>query len=143
MTSNVCSQSIMDMTDTDEEEQIRERVLEALRHKFLPEFLNRIDEIVVFHPLDRNDIRKIVDLQLAKLEKQMESHGFKLEVSDAAKTLLANEGYDPVYGARPLKRVIQSRLQNSLANSLLSGEFEAGSTIHVDNQHGELTFERR
>ena len=143
MTSNVGSQAIMDLTDTDEEEQIRERVLEALRHKFLPEFLNRIDEIVVFHPLDRNDIRKIVDLQLAKLEKQMESHGFKLEVSDAAKTLLANEGYDPVYGARPLKRVIQSRLQNSLANSLLSGEFEAGSTIHVDNQHGELTFERR
>ncbi|AMV17231.1 ATP-dependent chaperone ClpB [Planctomyces sp. SH-PL14] len=143
MTSNVGSQAIMDLTDTDEEEQIRERVLEALRHKFLPEFLNRIDEIVVFHPLERNDIRKIVDLQLAKLEKQMESHGFKLEVSDAAKTLLANEGYDPVYGARPLKRVIQNRLQNSLANSLLGGEFEAGATIHVDNQHGELTFEKR
>jgi len=143
MTSNVGSQAIMDLTDTDEEETIRERVLEALRHKFLPEFLNRIDEIVVFHPLERNDIRKIVDLQLAKLEKQMESHGFKLEVSDAAKTLLANEGYDPVYGARPLKRVIQNRLQNSLANSLLSGEFEPGATIHVDNQHGELTFEKR
>ena len=143
MTSNVGSQAIMDLTDTDEEETIRDRVLEALRHKFLPEFLNRIDEIVVFHPLERNDIRKIVDLQLAKLEKQMESHGFKLEVSDDAKTLLANEGYDPVYGARPLKRVIQNRLQNALANSLLGGEFEAGSTIRVDNQHGELTFEHR
>jgi ATP-dependent Clp protease ATP-binding subunit ClpB len=140
MTSNVGSQAIMDLTDTEEEEQIRERVLDALRHKFLPEFLNRIDEIVVFHPLERNDIRKIVDLQLAKLEKQMDAHGYKLEVSDAAKTLLANEGYDPVYGARPLKRVIQNRLQNSLANSLLSGEFEPGATIHVDNQHGELTF---
>lgn len=143
MTSNVGSQAIMDLTDTDEEETIRDRVLEALRHKFLPEFLNRIDEIVVFHPLERNDIRKIVDLQLAKLEKQMESHGFKFEVSDDAKTLLANEGYDPVYGARPLKRVIQNRLQNALANSLLGGEFEAGSTIRVDNQHGELTFEHR
>ncbi len=143
MTSNVGSQAIMELSETEDEEAIREQVLEALRRKFLPEFLNRIDEIVVFHPLERNDIRKIVDLQLAKLEKQMESHGFKLEVSDAAKTLLANEGYDPVYGARPLKRVIQNRLQNSLANSLLSGEFEEGATIHVDNQHGELTFEKR
>jgi ATP-dependent Clp protease ATP-binding subunit ClpB len=97
----------------------------------------------VFHPLERTELLKIVDLQLARLAKQMEEHGYHLEVSDAAKTLLANEGYDPTYGARPLKRVIQNRLQNSLANAILSGEFPEGSTIHVDTQHGEFTFERR
>ena len=149
MTSNVGSQAyeIYDAFDNrsedDKEELVRQKVMESLRAKFLPEFLNRIDEIVLFHRLDERDIRKIVDLQLSKLEKQMESHGYKLEVSSSARTLLANEGYDPVYGARPLKRVIQNRLQNSLANSLLSGEFEEGATIHVDNQHGELTFEKR
>ena len=117
--------------------------MEQLRKRFLPEFLNRIDEIIVFEPLDRHDIRKIVDLQLAKLEKQMAGHGYTLEVSDAVRTLLANEGFDPVYGARPLRRVIQNRLQNALANALLGGEFEEGSTIVVNNQNGELTFDAK
>ena len=141
MTSNVGSQIITELTGTDEESSIREQVLDQLKHRFLPEFLNRIDEIIVFEPLDRNDIRKIVDLQLTKLIAQMESHGFKLEVSDNVRTLLANEGFDPVYGARPLRRVIQNRLQNALANALLGGEFPAGSTIRVNEQHGDLTFD--
>ncbi len=141
MTSNVGSQIITELTGTDEESSIREQVLDQLKHRFLPEFLNRIDEIIVFEPLDRNDIRKIVDLQLTKLIAQMESHGFKLEVSDNVQTLLANEGFDPVYGARPLRRVIQNRLQNALANALLGGEFPPGSTIRVNEQHGELTFD--
>ncbi len=141
MTSNVGSQIITELTGTDEESSIREQVLDQLKHRFLPEFLNRIDEIIVFEPLDRNDIRKIVDLQLTKLIAQMESHGFKLEVSDPVRVLLANEGFDPVYGARPLRRVIQNRLQNALANALLGGEFPAGSTIRVNEQHGELTFD--
>ena len=141
MTSNVGSLIITELTGTDEESTIREQVLDQLKHRFLPEFLNRIDEIIVFEPLDRNDIRKIVDLQLTKLISQMESHGFKLEVSDPVRTLLANEGFDPVYGARPLRRVIQNRLQNALANALLGGEFPAGSTIRVNEQHGELTFD--
>ncbi len=141
MTSNVGSQIITELTGTDEESSIREQVLDQLKHKFLPEFLNRIDEIIVFEPLDRHDIRKIVDLQLTKLEKQMETHGFTLEVSDTARVLLANEGFDPIYGARPLRRVIQNRLQNALANALLGGEFQPGATIRVNEQHGELTFD--
>jgi ATP-dependent Clp protease ATP-binding subunit ClpB len=143
MTSNIGSQAIVELAGTGDEDEIRDRCLEALRARFLPEFLNRIDEVIVFHPLDRTELRRIVDLQLARLSQQMEEHGYHLEVSDAAKTLLANEGYDPTYGARPLKRVIQNRLQNSLANAILSGEFPEGSTIHVDSQHGEFTFERR
>jgi ATP-dependent Clp protease ATP-binding subunit ClpB len=141
MTSNIGSQAILELAEqgTDEEE-IRGVAMEALRHKFLPEFLNRVDDVIVFHPLARQDLRKIVDLQLARLAKQMEQHGYQLQVSDDAKTLLANEGYDPVYGARPLKRVIQNRLQNALANAILSGEFPEGSTIQVDVQHGEFTF---
>ena len=140
MTSNIGSQIITELTGTDEESEIREKVLEQLRKRFLPEFLNRIDEIIVFEPLDRHDIRKIVDLQLTKLEKQMASHGYTLEVSESVRTLLANEGFDPIYGARPLRRVIQNRLQNALANALLSGEFSEGATIQVNNQNGDLTF---
>ena len=140
MTSNLGSETIVALAGTDEEDQIEERCMEALRRNFRPEFLNRIDEVIVFHPLGRSEIRKIVDLQLARVSAQLAEHGFQLEISDAAKTLLANEGYDPQYGARPLKRVIQQRLQNELANAILSGEFEEGSTIRVDEQNGEFTF---
>ncbi len=141
MTSNVGSQIITELTGTDEESSIREQVLDQLKHRFLPEFLNRIDEIIVFEPLDRHDIRKIVDLQLTKLIAQMATHGFTLEVSDPARVLLAKEGFDPIYGARPLRRVIQNRLQNALANALLGGEFQSGATIRVNEQHGELKFD--
>jgi ATP-dependent Clp protease ATP-binding subunit ClpB len=143
MTSNIGSQAILELADEGDDEEIRKTCLEALRQRFLPEFLNRIDEVIVFHPLNRNDIRKIVELQIHKLAEQMEEHGFKLVVSDDAKTLLANEGYDPQYGARPMRRVIQNRLQNALANAILGGEFEQGSTISVDVQHGEFTFEAK
>ncbi len=141
MTSNVGSQIITELTGTDEESTIREQVLDQLKHRFLPEFLNRIDEIIVFEPLDRHDIRKIVDLQLTKLISQMATHGYTLEVSDPVRVLLAHEGFDPIYGARPLRRVIQNRLQNALANALLGGEFQPGATIRVNEQHGELTFD--
>jgi ATP-dependent Clp protease ATP-binding subunit ClpB len=140
MTSNIGSQLILELAEEGDEEKIRRVCLDALKREFRPEFLNRIDEVIVFHPLERGDIRKIVELQIHKLQQQLAGHGFTLEVSDEAKTLLANEGYDPVYGARPLKRVIQNRLQNSLANAILTGEFPEGSTIKVDAQHGELTF---
>ncbi|WP_437221786.1 ATP-dependent chaperone ClpB [Planctomicrobium sp. SH661] len=141
MTSNIGSQLILELAEEGDEEKIREVCMEALKREFRPEFLNRIDEVIVFHPLDRNDIRKIIELQIKKLQRQLAEHEYGLEVSDDAKTLLANEGYDPVYGARPLKRVIQNRLQNALANAILTGEFAEGSTIHVGTQHGELTFE--
>ena len=103
-----------------------------LRRALRPEFLNRIDAVVVFNPLTRQEIRKIVDLQLARLEKQVEEEGYTLNVTDDAKQLLANEGYDPSFGARPLRRVIQDRVQNGLANALLDDRFADGATITVD-----------
>ncbi|HLQ47218.1 MAG TPA: ATP-dependent chaperone ClpB, partial [Planctomycetaceae bacterium] len=108
-----------------------------------PEFLNRIDEVIVFHPLGRNEIRQIVDLQLCRLAKQLDENGFALEVTDAAKDLLGEEGYDPAYGARPLKRVIQHRLQNELANELLSGRLAQGCKIVVDAHSGEFLFSQK
>ncbi len=142
MTSNIGSQAILELAEEGDEEQIRATCMDALKQAFRPEFLNRIDEVIVFHPLDRHDIRKIVELQIGLLTKQLQGHGYELHVSDEAKTLLANLGYDPVYGARPLKRVVQTRLQNNLANAILTGEFPEGSTIHVNCQNGEFTFSR-
>ena len=142
MTSNIGSQMILELAEEGDEEKIRTVCMDALKREFRPEFLNRIDEVIVFHPLERNDLQKIVELQIKRLQNQLAEHDYELLVSDDAKALLANEGYDPVYGARPLKRVIQNRLQNALANAILSGEFPEGSTILVDNQHGELTFKR-
>jgi ATP-dependent Clp protease ATP-binding subunit ClpB len=141
MTSNIGSHLIMEMTDREDNKEIERRVLQELRKQFLPEFLNRVDEVIVFHPLTKNEIRQIVDMQLVRLEKRLEENGFTLKVTDAAKKQIADEGYDPVYGARPLKRVIQSRLQNELANAILGGDFPEGSTITVDVQHGEFTFD--
>ncbi len=132
MTSNIGSQSIMELSGQEHDTEIHNRVMAALQREFLPEFLNRIDEVIVFHPLGRKEIRQIVDLQLSKLEKQLAENDYQLQISDKAKELLAEEGYDPVYGARPLKRVIQQRLQNALANRILSGELPEGSTITVD-----------
>ena len=140
MTSNIGSQKIMEMAGNEDDKEIEREVLQALRKEFLPEFLNRIDETIVFHPLTQKEIRQIVELQLVKLQKRMSDNGFTLEVSDAAKKQLAEEGYDPVYGARPLKRTIQQRLQNELANAILGGEYEEGAHILVDVQHGEFTF---
>lgn len=141
MTSNIGSQQILELAEEGDEEQIRTVCMEALKREFRPEFLNRIDDVIVFRPLERADIRKIIELQIQKLQKQLAAKDYGLEVSEEAKTLLANEGYDPVYGARPLKRVIQNRLQNALAGAILSGEFKEGATIHVGTQHGELTFQ--
>ncbi|QDT66875.1 ATP-dependent chaperone ClpB [Calycomorphotria hydatis] len=132
MTSNIGSQKILDLADNELYGEIKNRVMEELQREFRPEFLNRIDEAIVFHPLGRKELRQIVDLQLAQLSERLEEEGYHFTVSDNAKDLLAQEGYDPIYGARPLKRVIQHRLENSLANEILSGRFEEGTTIHVD-----------
>ena len=132
MTSNLGSQEILAMADTELYPAIKAEVMSVVQREFRPEFLNRIDEIIVFHPLGRGEIRQIVDLQLKILADQLQEEGYQLHVTDQAKDLLAIEGYDPVYGARPLKRVIQQRLQNALANELLSGRFEEGATITVD-----------
>lgn len=133
MTSNIGSQAIMELTSEDSDpKEIHNRCMDSLQQHFLPEFLNRIDEVIVFHPLGREEIREIVDLQLCQLNEQLAENGFQLEMTDAACQLLADEGYDPRYGARPLKRVIQQRLQNSLANEILAGNFSAGVRIVIE-----------
>lgn len=143
MTSNIGSHMIQEMSGHAEEQEIHKRVLQVLQKEFLPEFLNRVDEVIVFHPLGRDEIREIVDLQLQKLSQQLEKNGYELEVTDQARQLLANEGYDPAYGARPLKRVIQQRLQNGLANEILSGRFNPGDTIFIDATPDGFVFEAK
>jgi ATP-dependent Clp protease ATP-binding subunit ClpB len=115
--------------------------MESLQTRFLPEFLNRIDEIIVFHPLDRSQIRHIVDLQIDQLAKLLAGRELGLEVTDRARQEIANRGYDPTFGARPLKRVIQNELQNPLASELLKGEYPEGSTVKIDFDDDEFTFE--
>jgi ATP-dependent Clp protease ATP-binding subunit ClpB len=144
MTSNIGSPIIMDLTQTGaSEETVRSRVLEELRAQFRPEFLNRVDEIIVFRPLSREQIRQVVEIQLGRLRKLLAERRLTLELTPEAQAALAEEGYDPVYGARPLKRVIQQRIQNPLALELLQGRFHEGDTIVVDiGADGNFTFER-
>jgi ATP-dependent Clp protease ATP-binding subunit ClpB len=118
------------------------RSAEALRETFRPEFLNRIDEIVEFHPLSRDQLAEIVELQLERLRARLAERGLSLELTDAAKELVAEAGWDPTYGARPLKRAIQRMVENPLALRLLEGEFEEGDTIRADARDGELAFEK-
>jgi ATP-dependent Clp protease ATP-binding subunit ClpB len=141
MTSNIGSQWIRDLAGADEEE-MRRRVLEALNQHFRPEFLNRVDEIIIFHSLSLEDLVKIVDIQLAHLEKRLTEYKITLQVSDEAKRYLAQEGFDPVFGARPLKRVIQRELQDPLAREMLEGKFSEGETVRVVLRDGQLAFEK-
>jgi ATP-dependent Clp protease ATP-binding subunit ClpB len=118
------------------------RSVEAMQEVFRPEFLNRIDEIVEFKPLSREQLSEIVDLQLERLRARLAERGIVLELTDAAKEALAEAGWDPAYGARPLKRAVQRLLENPLALRLLEGDFGDGDTIRVDAVDGELAFER-
>ena len=141
MTSNVGSQMIQEITrERGTMEEIKVAVKEALQEKFLPEFLNRIDEIIVFQPLAKEQITCIVDLQLERLRKQLDQQEIGLMVTDAARKAISDEGYDPLYGARPLKRVIQQRLQNPLATEILKGNIPAGSGVRIDFAGEEYTF---
>jgi len=119
-------------------EKMKEKLLEELKKSFRPEFLNRIDGVVVFHALTKEDIRKIVDLMLAQVSKQLEEKGIKLQVTDAAKDFLGEKGYDEVFGARPLRRVIQDMVEDKLSESLLRGMFRAEDTAIVDLEKGEI-----
>jgi len=141
MTSNVGSQWIKDLTGRDEE-KIRSAVLDALRQRFRPEFLNRIDEVIIFHSLGMEELMQIVDIQLQRLGALLDDRDIEIELTRDAKRHLVEEGYDPVYGARPLKRVIQRRLQDPLALKLLEGEFKDGDRISVDVRAGEFVFEK-
>src|SRR3989440_3587571 len=142
MTSNIGSQMIQQITsEGGTPEEIEAAVRDILKEKFLPEFLNRIDETIVFHPLDREQIAKIVDLQLARFAKLLEERDIRLEVTDAARKAIASEGYDPNYGARPLKRVIQQRIQNPLATELLKGRIADHGGVRIDYRGEQFTFE--
>jgi ATP-dependent Clp protease ATP-binding subunit ClpB len=140
MTSNIGSQYIAEVTD---EKVMRQRVMEALRLHFKPEFLNRVDDILIFHRLTLEQLRQIVGLQTTRLAKLLEERHLHLELTDQAKEFLAEAGYDPVYGARPLRRAIQHHLQDKLAPMLLEGQFKEGDTILVDGDTAGLTFQRK
>jgi ATP-dependent Clp protease ATP-binding subunit ClpB len=139
MTSNLGSQFIAEHTG-DPTEGVRRQVTEALRQHFRPEFLNRIDEIVFFHALGLGHMKQIIDIQIAGLMKRLAERKIAVELTDAAKGLVVTEGYDPMYGARPLKRTLQRRILDPLAMKVLEGEFREGDRIVVDAAAGELTF---
>jgi ATP-dependent Clp protease ATP-binding subunit ClpB len=142
MTSNVGSHLVTDVVESADPEALRKKVMEELRRMFRPEFLNRVDDIVVFHRLQRSELDRIVDLQLERLRKLLKERQLELELTPAARTFLADEGYDPVFGARPLKRAITRYVQDPLAKRLLAGEFGPGDTIVVDRGEGKSDDER-
>jgi len=141
MTSNLGGQLIQEMAGRDFEE-IRDAVMAVLRDHFKPEFLNRVDEVIVFRALTKEQLASIVDIQLRRLEKRLTERKIALVVTDGARELLAERGWDPVYGARPLKRAIQRLVQDPLAMQMLEGRFVEGDTIEVDARAGELVFSR-
>jgi ATP-dependent Clp protease ATP-binding subunit ClpB len=141
MTSNLGSQMIQSMAN-EEYSLIKGAVLAEVKNHFRPEFINRIDEIVVFHPLDEKNIREIAKIQLAYLEKRIAAMDMQLEITDAALREIASAGFDPVFGARPLKRAIQSQIENPLARSILEGKFGPKDTIRVDVRNGQVVFEK-
>jgi ATP-dependent Clp protease ATP-binding subunit ClpB len=149
LTSNVGTSELTaleerrDLTDEERTKLSRSVAQEALRQHFRPEFLNRLDEVVVYQRLGREHLRRIVDIQLGLLTERLKARDLSLELSDAAKDFLAEVGWDPQFGARPLKRAIQRHLEDVLARRVLSGEFVPGETIVVDYQGGELTFSHR
>ena len=143
MTSNVGSQFILDIAGDDSKyQEMRDRVMESMRSSFRPEFLNRIDEIVIFHALRRDELRRIVKLQVQRLEKRLEDRRMTLKIADAALDFIAEVGYDPVYGARPLKRIIQRQLETQIAKGILRGDYADGDTIFVDIENERLAFKR-
>ncbi len=141
MTSNIASAVIQELAGSENEKQMRAKVMEALKGEFLPEFLNRVDDVIIFHPLGKGEIGRIVGIQLERLERQLAEADLKLDLTDAARQAVADEGYDPVYGARPLKRVIQNRIANPLASGILAGKHPAGSRVRIDFRSGAFTFE--
>jgi ATP-dependent Clp protease ATP-binding subunit ClpB len=143
MTSNLGSQAIQTLTESGRTDAIKETVMGVVTQHFRPEFLNRIDDVVVFHPLGREHMLGITEIQLSALRARLKDQDVGIELTDAAKMLLIEQGYDPVYGARPLKRAIQRSLENPLAERLLAGKYGPGDTVLVDARHGDFTFERR
>ncbi|MCW0403697.1 Chaperone protein ClpB [Xanthomonas sacchari] len=145
MTSNLGSHQIQELSGDGSAEaytQMKAAVMGVVQAHFRPEFINRLDDIVVFHPLDKAQIKSIARIQLHGLEKRLAERGLKIELGERALELLGNVGFDPVYGARPLKRAIQAQLENPLAQQILSGQFVSGDTIKVEAEGGKLVFEK-
>ncbi len=139
MTSNIGSQFITDAGG--DEAEMKRRVEEAMKAHFKPEFLNRVDDIIIFHRLSQEQLRQIVDIQMRDMARLLEDRGIGIVLTGAAKDYLAGEGYDPAYGARPLKRLIQKQIQDVLALKLLQGEFQEGQVIEVGETGGALVFQ--
>jgi len=139
MTSNVGSQLIQSLTN-DNADEMRDRVMDLLRSEFKPEFLNRIDEIIVFNRLGIEQIKEIVDIQINRLKQMLSTKKIGIVLSSEAKEFIANVGYDPIYGARPIKRAIQQYILDQLAMKALQGDFSEGDTINVDVVNNGLTF---
>src|SRR6185436_4885097 len=137
MTSNIGSQFIMEEASSAGRSRL---VMDALRQHFRPEFLNRVDEIIIFDRLNDGELKQIVDIQLKRLVRRLENQKISLVLTDEAKTLIASHGYDPVYGARPLKRAIQKDILDPLSMDILGGKFREGQTVKVDAKDGALTF---
>ncbi len=143
MTSNIGSQHILDLAGDDSKyDEMKARVLEALSHNFRPEFLNRIDDTIIFHTLQKSQLRSIVKIQVSRLEKRLADRKLSLKLAESALDFIANVGYDPVYGARPLKRTIQKELETIIAKGILRGDFKEGDTIFVEVQNEHLAFSR-
>ena len=141
MTSNLGSQLIQELAGEDNYERMKSSVMEIVSTHFRPEFINRVDDVVVFHPLSREHIRSIVDIQLAYLHARLADRDMQIHLSDAARDKLAEAGFDPVYGARPLKRAIQQQVENPLAQEILQGNFKPGDVIEVGVKDQQLEFE--
>ena len=139
MTSNLGSEFLVNLTEAQDVEEVREQVMGVVKQAFRPEFLNRLDDIILFHRLKRANMSAIVDIQMERLKKLVAERKIEIELSDAARTLLADKGYDPAYGARPLKRVIQKSVQDPLAEEILAGDVKDGDTVKVDVKDGLFT----
>src|SRR3990172_3004338 len=140
MTSNIASQWIQDITGSENEEELRNRVKQALKEAFRPEFLNRIDETIIFHGLSKEFIKQIADIQLKELQKRLTKHNYRLTVTNRVKEKLTEEGFDPHFGARPLKRTIQQMIENPLSIEIVEGRFTEGSEINADMKNGKVVF---
>ena len=139
MTSNIGAEYLVNQKEGEDSEAVREEVMAEVRAKFRPEFLNRLDDIILFHRLQRSEMTKIVDIQIERLQRLLADRKIKIVLDDAARSWLANRGYDPAYGARPLKRVIQRHVQDPLAEQILAGAIKDGDTVRVSVRDGELT----
>jgi ATP-dependent Clp protease ATP-binding subunit ClpB len=142
MTSNLGSELIQELAGEENYENMKSSVMEIVGRHFRPEFINRVDELVVFHPLVKTQIRAIAAIQLEALKARLADQSVTLRITDAALDLLSEAGFDPVYGARPLKRAIQQQLENALAQAILAGEYAPGDAIEVNAEEGRLSFSR-